>query len=123
MKIFFSGIAVTLIVLVSFLSCTYDKGTLIPLNICPDTTNVSFNAKVRPLLQANCFSCHGNGSRDGGVSLDTYDQVKELVINGRLLGSITHSSGFAPMPIGAGKLNDCNITAIRTWILEGAPNN
>jgi mono/diheme cytochrome c family protein len=96
---------------------------LVPLVTCPDTLNVSFATKIRPLLQAHCFSCHGNGSSDGNVSVNTYDQVMHLAISGRLLGSISHSSGFSPMPLGTDKLSDCNITAIRVWIEEGMQNN
>ncbi|HET6768384.1 MAG TPA: c-type cytochrome domain-containing protein [Chitinophagaceae bacterium] len=120
-KIF--GITVAALVFVSLQSCTYDKQMLVPLAGCPDTVDVSFAAKVRPLLQANCFSCHGNGASEGNISLDSYDQVKQVAISGRLLGSISHSQGFAPMPQGAGKLDDCTITAVSTWIREGTQNN
>ena len=125
MKKIFSGITVAVFVFVFVLlqSCTYDKAMLVPLANCPDTVNVSFAAKVRPLLQANCFSCHGNGASEGNISLDSYDQVKQVAISGRLLGSISHSQGFAPMPLGASKLNDCNIIAVNTWIGEGTQNN
>src|SRR5258705_9500117 len=117
------GITIAVIGLALMQSCTYDKGMLVPLINCPDTLNVSFASKIRPLLQANCFSCHGNGVREGNVSLDTYDQVKQIAINGRLLGSISHSSGFAPMPEGADKLSVCSIIAVRTWIEEGTQHN
>jgi len=123
MKKNFCGLGVIVLVFVLLQSCTYDKNMLVPLVNCPDTFNVSFASKIRPLLQANCFSCHGNGSSDGNILLDTYDQVKQIAINGRLLGSISHSSGFAPMPPGASKLNDCEMTAVSTWIQEGAQNN
>jgi hypothetical protein len=52
-----------LISLVVFLqSCTYDKEMLLPPSNSADTANVSFAASILPLLRANCFSCHGNGS-------------------------------------------------------------
>jgi hypothetical protein len=118
------AMAVALISLVVFLqSCTYDKEMLIATSTCSDTANVSFAASIEPLLRANCFSCHGNGSNLGGVSLDTYDDVKALAASGRLLGSISHSAGFAPMPAGADKLDDCSINAVRIWIDEGAKDN
>jgi hypothetical protein len=103
--------------------CTYDKETLLPAPNCPNTENISFIGKVQPLLRANCFSCHGNGSSDGNVSLDNYDEVKSLAISGHLLGAISHSAGFAPMPLGADKLSDCDIKAVSTWIQEGIRNN
>jgi hypothetical protein len=48
-------------------SCTYDKETLVIFTNCPDALNVLYAAKVQPLLQANCFSCHGKGP---GISSD-----------------------------------------------------
>ncbi len=122
MKKVLTGVAIVL-GLCFLQRCTYDKEMRAPSSSCPDTINVSFAARVRPLLQANCFSCHANGASAGNVSLDTYDKVQQVALSGRLLGSISHSPGFAPMPVGAGKLGDCNITAVRTWILEGSRNN
>ena len=123
MKKIFCGITAAIFALVLLQGCTYDKAMLVPLATCPDTLNVSYASKIRPLLQANCFSCHGNGSSDGNISLDTYDQVKQVAISGRLLGSISHSSGFAPMPQGVDKLNECTIISVSTWIREGTQNN
>jgi mono/diheme cytochrome c family protein len=114
----------TLISLVFFLqSCTYDKEMLLPASNSADTVNVSFAASILPLLRANCFSCHGNGSNLGNCSVDTYDDVKALAVSGRLLGSISHSAGFAPMPLGADKLDNSSIDAVRIWIDEGTRNN
>jgi len=113
-----------LIISVFFLqSCTYDKEMLLPASNSADTVNVSFAASVEPLLRANCFSCHGNGSNLGNISLDTYDDVKAVAVSGRLLGTISHSAGFVPMPLGADKLDDSSIDAVRIWIDEGASNN
>jgi len=123
MKIVFTGIALTVFGFVLFQSCTYDKEIRIPLPNCPDTLNVSFTVIVRPILQVHCFSCHGNGANDGNISLETYDQVKQVAISGRLLGAISHSPGFAEMPQGAPKLSDCNIMKVRTWIQKGTQNN
>ena len=117
-----------LISLVVFLqSCTYDKEMLVTVPAAPpnsaDTATVSFAVTIQPLLRANCFSCHGNGSSLGDVSVDTYDDVKALAVSGSLLGSISHSTGFVPMPEGADKLDDSSIDAVRIWVDKGASNN
>ena len=117
------GIIITVIVLIFLQNCTYEKDALIISPDCPDALNVSYAASVRPLLQANCFSCHGNGSSLGDVSLETYDQVKQVAVSGRLLGAISHSQGFEPMPQGAARLSDCSIKTVEAWIEEGAQNN
>ena len=88
-----------------------------------DTVNMTYAADVVPVLKANCYSCHGNGGNSGGVNLDTYNNVKAQADNGALLGSITHVSGYTPMPLNGGKLSDCNINVIRDWINHGALNN
>lgn len=88
-----------------------------------DTANMQYAANVRPILQANCYSCHGNGASSGGVTLDSYNGVKAQVNNGNLIGTITHASGYSPMPRGGAKLSDCDINKIRGWIARGALNN
>lgn len=88
-----------------------------------DTVNMKYAANVQPIIQANCYSCHGNGQAEGGISLDTYTKLKQRVDNGTLINVITHASGFQPMPKGLPKLSDCNINKIRSWVARGAPNN
>lgn len=88
-----------------------------------DTTNMKYAANVQPILQANCYSCHGNGLSQNGVSLDTYNQVKQQANNGNLIGVITHASGYPAMPFGRPKLSDCDINKIKDWVARGALNN
>ncbi len=88
-----------------------------------DTTNMSYTGDVKPILQSNCYNCHGNGSADGGISLDSYSGVEAVAANGDLIGTITHTSGYPPMPEGGGKLSDCDINKIKAWINRGIPNN
>jgi hypothetical protein len=66
--------------------------------------------------------CHKPGSLGGGIDLSTYNAIKDQVDNGKLYGSVTHSTGYKPMPQG-GKLSDCEITQISNWIDAGALNN
>lgn len=91
-------------------------------NTC-DTVNMTYTADVKPLLQSNCYGCHGNGQTSGGVTLDTYAGVKTVVDNNKLMGVVTHASGFPAMPKGGAKLSDCNINKIKSWIGRGAQNN
>jgi hypothetical protein len=123
MKTVFATIAIIIGTLVLFQNCEYDKEALISVSNCSDTANISFAERIEPLLRTSCFSCHGNGANEGDVSLETYDNVKTLALNGRLLGAISHSAGFAAMPEGAEKLGDCSIEAVRVWIEQGARDN
>jgi hypothetical protein len=90
-----------------------------------DTTDMKYTANVLPILQANCYSCHGNGNTagSGGISLDGYANLKQYADNGFLAGNITHSPGYVGMPYGLPKLPDCEINTILDWINRGAQNN
>lgn len=88
-----------------------------------NTTNVTFSASVKPILQTYCNGCHGGSSPLGNVDYNTYNGVKATVTNGKLLGSIQQLSGFSPMPQNANKLSACNLGIIKAWIDSGAPNN
>jgi cytochrome c553 len=88
-----------------------------------DTANMKYVTNIQPVIQANCYGCHGNGAAAGGISLATYAGVKQQVSSGRLMGAITHASGYKPMPMGAAKLDDCTINKIQAWINRSAANN
>lgn len=90
-----------------------------------DTANMKYSANVVPILSANCYSCHGasNSSGSGGIVLEGYSKIKPYAENGTLVGVITHASGFVAMPFGGGKLSDCNINKIRSWINNGTQDN
>ncbi len=88
-----------------------------------DTANVTFAATIRPILQLSCTSCHAGGNPPGQVNLSNYSGVKAAADNGKLVGSITHASGFSAMPEGGAKLPDCTINKIKAWVNSGAPNN
>lgn len=93
-------------------------------NTC-DTANIKYTTNVTPILQANCYSCHGNGNTDGsgGIGLDTYAGLKKYADNGFLQGNITHAPGYIGMPYGRPKLDDCSINKIIDWINRGAKND
>lgn len=109
--------------LVLFSACYYDaEEKLYPVSECV-TTNISYDANVATILQANCYVCHSSAVNSGNVTLDNYNAVKTQAISGKLLGTIKHSSGYIPMPQNASKLNSCDISKIEQWINDGARNN
>jgi hypothetical protein len=104
--------------------CYYDKKDLLDPNgsLC-DTTIVTYSASVHPILTAYCTGCHSGPNAPLNISLDNYTTVRAQATNGKLIGTITHSSGFIPMPQNGPMLNSCSITKIRKWVIAGAPNN
>ncbi len=88
------------------------------------TTSVSYSTTINIILQNyGCISCHSSASAPGGVVLQGYTNVKTQATNGRLYGSINHSPGYVPMPLGRPKMNTCDIAKVKAWIDAGAPNN
>lgn len=123
---------ILIILLVIFVApvtgCYYDsEEALYPtLSTTCDLTNVTFSATVTPILQASCFSCHSNAnaaSSGSGIKIQNYADVVTLAKNGKLMGTITHASGYQAMPQGGGKLSDCEISKIQKWIDNGTLNN
>ncbi len=108
---------------ISNTGCYYDKEEILyPGTVC-DSSNTTYSTAVVPVLSSFCNGCHGGNTPSATIRLDTYTGVKQQVDNGRLLGAITHSTSYSPMPKNGNKLSDCNIARIRRWIAAGAPNN
>jgi mono/diheme cytochrome c family protein len=118
-------IGLVLFTAVAFASCYYDnEEDLYPAaSTCTVGTNISYKNVILPILNNNCQSCHSAASKQGGIDLEGYTQVKKYVANGGLVGSIRHLSGYSKMPQNAAKLSTCNLDKIDKWISEGALNN
>jgi len=98
----------------------YPPGT----STCDTSAASTFSATVLPILATNCNTCHGGAAVSGmGINLDTYNGVITQVNSGKLMGDITHAAGYNAMPLGGGKLSDCNIAKIQRWINAGKTNN
>lgn len=87
-----------------------------------DSSNVTFNGNIWPIIQSNCQGCHSGTNPSNGLSLTTYAQVNSIVQDGRLMGSITGQPGYSAMPKN-GTLSPCEIALIKIWINNGAQNN
>ena len=116
-----TGFAVFLSVFNS--SCYYDKEEILyPATVC-DSATVQYSSSIVPILSSNCYSCHGGNTPSAGVRLDSYAGVQAQAANGKLLGAVSHNTGFSPMPKNTNKLSACNVAKIKKWILAGYPNN
>lgn len=88
-----------------------------------DTANVTYSARIQPLMANYCAGCHSGAAPSGGINLSNHAGVAAVALNGRLYGAVSHTPGFAAMPQGGSKLSNCNIALIRVWANAGAPNN
>lgn len=95
----------------------------IECNCSCDSTKFTYAAIIQPMMQVNCIGCHNPNNLSGGIDISNYNAIKSVVLSGKLFGSITHASGFFPMPQNANKLSDCQIKQVEKWIKGGTLNN
>jgi mono/diheme cytochrome c family protein len=89
-----------------------------------------FERKVRPILAANCVSCHGPQKQKAGLRLDskagfskggdTGSLVKPGDPDKSLLVRVVRYDGDIKMP-QKGKLPDADIATLTAWVKGGAP--
>lgn len=82
-----------------------------------DTTKFAFT-DINQIIQSSCVGCHNSASAGGGIQLTSYNLVKVIADNGRLVAVITNNT----MPKGY-TLIDCKKTQIRKWVNAGSLNN
>lgn len=120
-------ILISISVILFFLSsCYYDKeDQLYPSSgICDTAAPATYAITMVPLFQQYCYSCHGGtAASGGGILMGTYAKDKAMALNGSLYGSISHASGYSPMPKGLNKMTVCQISKIKKWIDGGSLNN
>lgn len=119
---------ILLIALFTTSSCYFDnEEDLYPisaLNKC-DTTVIDFNFTIFPIIISKCNNCHSDvlaPTLGGHISLENYENIKYVVDDGSLMGSINYQTSYSPMP-AEGKLDDCSIQKIEAWINKGAAND
>lgn len=107
-----------------FSACVYENEEDLYRGSGCNTDNIRYSDNVnRILTDYGCVGCHNDMFSSGGVNLEEHAGVKLQVDNGRLMGSVRHEQGFAPMPQNQTKLRDCDIDKLQAWIDAGAPNN
>lgn len=105
-------------------SCSKDKASDQTTGTACNTANMSYARDIQPIIAGSCTgSCHNPDNPTGNRILTTYSGVVAAIDNGKLVGVISHSAGYPPMPQGGAKLSDCSINKIKAWIDQGALNN
>jgi len=112
-------------VVVYLAGCSKESEDRLRGNTVCDTTDVSYSLQVVPILQNNCYACHGSGSTSGsgGIDLSSYTKIKVYADNGYLVGNVTHAPGYIGMPYGLPMLPSCEVNTIVAWVHQGTKNN
>ena len=109
--------------LLIFSSCEsehlYGPGGILIEDNC-DTANLTYTNQIKPIFENNCLTpdCHTTETASGKIVLDNYDSVKVSINKGKVLKEINYEPGNSEMPPN-GKMNNCTILQIETWIKEG----
>ena len=98
-----------------------------------DAGTTFFEARIRPILVAECVECHGAEKTKGGLRLDSRAGWQKggdsgaVIVPGKpteslLLRSIRHEEPDLKMPDKAPKLDDAVLKDFAQWIAMGAPD-
>jgi hypothetical protein len=88
-----------------------------------DTTNVSYQDDVYPIISLVCSSCHSGSDPSGGILLTNYANISSEAVNGLLLSAISWDGNAAQMPDNGPQLDECYINLIQIWVDNGALDN
>jgi uncharacterized membrane protein len=108
-----------LVVLASCESTTYEE-------IQDDTIiegNVTYNANVKTIIQANCISCHSTGGTASFKPLGTFAEVVDAVQNAGLLDRIQRQNGEDGLMPQSGRMPQSTIDIILEWNTDGLLEN
>ncbi len=114
MKNYNKKLLLLLLTLVTTFGCTEDS--LSELTEIENPENVSYARDVKPIIESNCISCHGNPTNFGAPnSLTTYENVRASVLN-NLIDRISRAEGTSgAMPLGGPRLTQNQINTIIAW--------
>ncbi|MBL7649458.1 MAG: DUF1553 domain-containing protein [Candidatus Hydrogenedentes bacterium] len=97
------------------------------VSFCAFADAPDFATQVLPILEQNCFKCHGPEQQKSGLRLDSLAAlfVKSAVVPGdpessRMIQAIRHADADLKMPPDA-KLPDDAIATLESWVAAGTP--
>lgn len=116
----------------SLASCRYDKENLPAATSGCDTLNVSYSASIKIILHDNCYSCHSTANtQTGGLDIEDWNSLKNYLtqsyrgdgIYGSKFFHVVNQDGLVPHMPPTGKLSDCDLAKIRSWLRDGGLEN
>ena len=97
-------------VVTSCSSSSDDETIIIPAN------GVTFTGNIKVIIDSSCLNCHSDPPVNSApMSLTTYQDVKEAVMNRDLIGRVENGS----MPSSGDNLSAAQVQAIKDWEIGG----
>ncbi len=105
------------------------------LTLAASASAVDYTKDIKPVLSQKCYACHAvsKGKTKGDVALDTPEELAKVIKPGGHIipGDAAKSTLLLPCklpddddevmpPKGKNRLTPAEITALETWITEGA---
>jgi hypothetical protein len=106
----------------SMIGCYYDVEQDLYSNKPCNNSVISYNGRIKNIMEASCTSCHSGSTPSDGIALTNFTEVKNSDQLGKWLCSIEQGASCSSMPKG-GKLSDCDIEACQLWVAQGYPEN
>lgn len=79
---------------------------------------VNYTQDIKPIVDANCLSCHGDNNPSAGFSLNSYDAVKEKGVSGKLKLRVIDGPNWMPKGSANG-LPQAQKDLFACWIKNG----
>ena len=116
------AVAVDLVMLAACLTILLSGVDARGAELNPDSNGVtvdSYEQQIKPILVANCYSCHGNGASEGGFILDQHGDTKTLLADEELWNKVLKNvrGGVMP-PFGEDHPTHEQISTLATWIKQ-----
>lgn len=106
---------------ISLNSCTTDS--ISDLEEAQNENSITYTSTIKGIIDNNCIRCHAAVPINGApMSLTTYENVKDAVLNRNLLDRISRAEGTSgAMPFGGPRLSQNSIDAINEWANTNFP--
>ena len=94
-----------------------------------EAARVEFNRDIRPILSDSCYSCHGPGTQEAGLRLDSFEHATEWAVvagdpdSSEVIARITSDDPDYQMPPPSANrpvVTPAGAEKLRQWIAEGA---
>src|SRR5688572_30442990 len=80
----------------------------------------TFTRDIQPILEENCYDCHGDGNSKGGVTLDGFKTEAELRDHKLWLRVLKNTRAHIMPPADEGYLEESDIEKLANWIKRDA---